>query len=164
MFGVVYLYGMEIMDAALAAVRGIGEMALAKWHCGVAATGAGEVKKNDVYLAAGVIAVAFMLWIAQRFAWQSQGEQVTVTQDGEIVGVYFLAEDNVLVFTDEAGGQNVLAIRDGKAYMSEADCPDKLCMGQKAISKKGESIICLPHRLVAEVTAGGEAEMDAVAR
>ncbi len=122
------------------------------------------MKKNDLYLAAAVAAAAFLVWMVQQAVFPSGGEQITVTQDGEIVGVYFLAEENTLTFSNGRGGQNILTVRDGKAYMSEADCPDRLCMRQKPISKKGESIICLPHRLAVEVTAGRDGEMDAVAR
>lgn len=43
-------------------------------------------------------------------------------------------------------------IRDGKADMKEADCPDKLCVHQKAISAENESIVCLPNRVVVTVT------------
>lgn len=43
-------------------------------------------------------------------------------------------------------------IRDGKADMKEADCPDKLCVHQKAISAENESIVCLPDRVVVTVT------------
>ncbi len=121
------------------------------------------MKKNDLYLAAGILAAAFFLLAVQRFVPASSGQQVTVTQDGEIAGSYLLAEDKELVFTDADGGRNVLVIRGGEAYMKEADCPDGLCMRQKAVSRKGESIICLPHRLVVEVTAGESAGTDAVA-
>ena len=122
------------------------------------------VKKNDFYLAAAVFAAAFVLWAVQRLFFASEGERITVTQNGKAVGSYSLREDDMLTFTDEAGGKNVLVIRDGKAYMQEADCPDGLCVRQRAISKKGESIICLPHKLAVEVTAGDEAETDAGAR
>lgn len=122
------------------------------------------MKKNDLYLAAAAAAAAFLIWTVQQAVFSSKGGQITVTQDGEIVGVYLLTEENTLTFSDGKGGQNVLTVQDGEAYMSEADCPDKLCMRQKPISEKGESIICLPHRLAVEVTAGRDGEMDAVAR
>ncbi len=32
--------------------------------------------------------------------------------------------------------------------MKEADCPDKVCVGMRRISKSGETIVCLPHKLV----------------
>ena len=38
--------------------------------------------------------------------------------------------------------------------MTEADCPDHLCMKQKKISKKGGTIVCLPNRVVLEIIDG----------
>ncbi len=122
------------------------------------------MKRNDVYLAAAVTAAAFLLWGILHVFLSSPGQRITVTQDGKVLGTYSLTVENTLTFTDEKGGMNRLVIHGGEAYMEEADCPDKLCMLQKAISGKGESIICLPHRLVVEVTAGEEPETDAVVR
>ena len=48
--------------------------------------------------------------------------------------------------------------------MVEADCPDKLCVHQKAISKNNETIICLPNKVVVQVTSGEESEFDSVAK
>ena len=53
-------------------------------------------------------------------------------------------------------------IEDGKADMVWADCPDKLCVNQKAISREGESIICLPNKVVISSVGGEEREVDAV--
>ena len=50
-------------------------------------------------------------------------------------------------------GTNVIEIKDGKVYVSEADCPDKLCVKQGPISKAGETIVCLPHKLVVRITS-----------
>ena len=35
--------------------------------------------------------------------------------------------------------------------MTEADCPDKICVNTGKISKIGETIVCLPHRVVVEI-------------
>lgn len=59
---------------------------------------------------------------------------------------------------------NVLTIRDGRADMTEADCPDKLCVHQKAISKNHEMIVCLPNKVVVEVTGSEENGFDSIAR
>jgi hypothetical protein len=37
-----------------------------------------------------------------------------------------------------------------------ADCPDKLCVSHREIFREGESIVCLPHRVVVTVTKGGK--------
>ena len=42
-------------------------------------------------------------------------------------------------------------IKNGKVSMIKADCPDKICVNHAAISKKGETIVCLPHKVVIEV-------------
>jgi len=55
-------------------------------------------------------------------------------------------------------------IRDGKADMKEADCPDKLCVHQKAISAENESIVCLPNRVVVTVTNSKKEGMDGFAQ
>lgn len=120
------------------------------------------MKKYDWLIAAAVIIIA-LLWLGiQNLVLNENGTEITVTSGGNVTAAYSLLEDNTITFTDEKGGRNVLVIREGRAVMSEADCPDKLCTRQKAISKKGGSIICLPHKLAIEVTKGEESGLDAV--
>ena len=57
----------------------------------------------------------------------------------------------------EGTGYNLVSITDGVVVMEAADCRDQICVQHKPISSKGESIICLPHRLVVEIV-GGENE------
>lgn len=91
------------------------------------------------------------------------GVTVVAERNGEVIGSYPLDHNQRLAFTDDKGKRNVLVIQEGKAYMEEADCPDKLCVKQKAIERNGESIICLPHKLVIRIAGGEEGEVDAVA-
>ena len=46
---------------------------------------------------------------------------------------------------------NLISVIDGTVIMETADCKDQICVHHKPISSKGESIICLPHRLVVEI-------------
>ena len=84
---------------------------------------------------------------------------VIVKVDGEEKGTYRLSEEQTIEIN---GGTNILQIKEGKADMTEADCPDKLCVHQKAISKDGESIICLPNQVVVEIESSESSEYDAV--
>ena len=59
-------------------------------------------------------------------------------------------------------GTNTLVIKNNRSKMKEADCPDQLCVNQKAISKNNESIICLPNKVVVEVESSENSEFDAV--
>ena len=46
--------------------------------------------------------------------------------------------------------------------MIEADCPDKLCVHQKAIERTNETIVCLPHKVVVEIQDAKEADFDSM--
>ena len=50
--------------------------------------------------------------------------------------------------------------------MTEADCPDQLCVHQKAVDAAGGTIVCLPNKVVIEALSGASFEdsgIDAVA-
>ena len=92
---------------------------------------------------AGVI---LLLFLYQHFAG-SKGSYILVTQNGEKIGEYSLLENQTFVVTDENHSYNTIVIENGQVWIDQADCPDKLCVKQGKISKNGQSIICLPHKL-----------------
>ena len=59
------------------------------------------------------------------------------------------------------GGYNLLVIEGGEAWLSEADCPNGLCVKTGKIRYAGQSIVCLPHKLAVRIL-GGAAALDAV--
>ena len=48
-------------------------------------------------------------------------------------------------------GECILIIKDGEAYMQEADCPNQICVHHSPVSNKGETIVCLPNRVIIEI-------------
>lgn len=116
---------------------------------------------KDIIFVIGVLAVSLLIWLAFRYINGSSGDSVAVVRNGQEEGRYSLLEDNVYIISGETG-YNLLVISGGEAFITDADCPDGLCMKQKPISRKGESIICLPHKLVIQVEAKEESDLDAV--
>nr|WP_278428711.1 MULTISPECIES: NusG domain II-containing protein [Caldanaerobacter] len=45
---------------------------------------------------------------------------------------------------------------------SLSECPDKICMKEGFIDKPGQSIICLPFRIVVEIQGVKNVEVDQV--
>lgn len=114
-------------------------------------------RKQDVILILFflLIAISGLIWLN---AGRRSGQTVRVTVNGTVVGEYLLDRDETVVI-EGVGGKNTLVIRDGQADMTEADCPDKVCVNHTPVSDVGESIICLPHKVVVEIIAGeGETE------
>lgn len=121
--------------------------------------------KNDIILVAVILVVAAAALLFFNFTKQ-EGSTVVVKIDGVQTESYPLSESRVVEIKSGKNGEftNTLVIENGKAYVSEADCPDKICCGYRAISYSGETIVCLPHKVVIEITANGSADgLDAVA-
>ena len=63
-------------------------------------------------------------------------------------------------FTLEDGsGSNTVVVEKGRICISEADCPDQVCVNRGWISDETVPIICLPHKLMIEIV-GGEGALD----
>jgi len=115
--------------------------------------------KNDIMLVAALLLLALAVWGVVKLT-EKPGAVAVVTVDGTEVGRYPLSED---ITESLAGGGNVLRIEAGEAYIEHADCPDLLCVKQGRIKSAGESIVCLPHKLVVTVYGGETPDIDAVA-
>lgn len=123
-----------------------------------------RLKKRDFLLIGGLLALALLLWICVRQVGNRAGAYVTVTVDGELYGTYSLDVEQEVPIRRDGVTTNVLVIAEGQADMIQADCPDKLCVHQRAISKSKESIICLPNKVVVTVEQAGSPEYDSMAR
>jgi hypothetical protein len=128
-----------------------------------------RVGKRDLILLAGILAAAVLIYVVFWYTHQEVGAQVVVTVDGETYGTYDLnpadGKAQTIEITKDKTVTNLLIIEDGKADMTQADCPDKLCVHQKAISATGETIVCLPNKVVVEIAGETEdAEFDTIAK
>lgn len=118
------------------------------------------MKKNDWILAGIIIAAALGFFLWHSMNGQKGAETVTVRVDDKVYGTYDLSETQVI----EINQTNTLTIEEGQARMTYADCPDQVCVHQKAVSKNRESIICLPNKVVVLIESGQENELDAVSQ
>ena len=128
------------------------------------AHGGGRKFRNDVIFIAGLLVVVILIGAAF-FLLRGEGDAVTVTVDKKPFGTYSLTEDRTVeIRTGEDGEElNLLIIKDGKAYVEAATCPDVICAAHKPISREGESIVCLPHKVVITVVSGDPNGPDVIA-
>ena len=99
-------------------------------------------------------------------AGRREGAYAQVRIDGKLYGNYSLAENQTVDLQGEDFVSR-LEIRDGAADMTEADCPDQICVKHRPVRFRGETIVCLPHRLVVEVISDQEESsggLDAVSK
>ena len=117
--------------------------------------------RNDIILGLAVIILAAGIWLATELL-KKDGSFAVVTVNGSETARYSLSEDAEIRLESENGGFNILVIKNGKADITEASCPDHVCVDQRAISKTGEAITCLPNKTVITVEGKDEADFDFV--
>lgn len=114
--------------------------------------------RNDFLLIAFVLVIC-AVGCLYLFVFRQRGDMVQLTVDGKLYGTYSLSEDRVEDIYTGQDSHNRLVIRDGKAMMETASCPDGICVAHNPIFRVGESIVCLPNRVV--ITVVNAADTDA---
>ena len=121
------------------------------------------LRRSDLFLLLAFLLFAILLGILM-WRLRAPGGQVVVRIDGAVTATFSLHADQTYEIQTPEGGRNLLVIEDGTARLEEANCPDHLCVRQGKIRYAGDSLICLPHLLVVEITGGqDELDLDAVA-
>ena len=115
---------------------------------------------GDLVLAGSILLAAGVLFLL--FRPGGQGAWAVVMIDGEETARYSLGEDRT-VRLGSGEGYNVLQISGGAAAVVEADCGDHTCVRTGAVSREGERIVCLPHKLIIHIEGGGAPGFDASA-
>lgn len=118
------------------------------------------IKKRDIILALVLILLGIVCYGVIRLG-QKKGSQVIIYEDQKEIGRYDLNTDTTKEI-QTAKGINILEIKNGMANVTDADCPDQVCIHMGKISKTGENIVCLPHKLVIQVEGddGQKSEYD----
>ncbi len=119
------------------------------------------IKKADVILALALIVIGLIMSWFFSFG-QTDGSELVITRAGEVFGTYSLTENRTIEVKKDSH-INKITIKDGKVSMSFSDCRGQDCVQQHAIFQTGETIVCLPNKLVLEIR-GGESAYDSVAR
>lgn len=118
------------------------------------------MKRNDWILIGFICILAIGCFVGSFFIEKQEAGQVVVKVSGTLEGTYSLKKEQKIAIDDT----NVFEIKGGEVKMISATCPDQHCVHQKAISKNGESIICLPNKVVVEIQGDEQSEFDAIAR
>jgi len=117
-----------------------------------------------IFIAIAVVAIAVHFCITRSV---TQTLIARVHQDGNLIYTFDLANvapPFTFGITSQCGGENILLIEPNQISVTAASCPDLLCVRQGTITNRGLPIVCLPHRLVIEITGAAEHEIDILIR
>lgn len=109
-------------------------------------------RKIDLIIIAVIIFMAAVSFIVIHIFYKDTGKTVQIFVKNRLVKELPLDKD--ITYNIEDGDYfNTLTIKDSRVYMTDANCPDKLCVKQKEIKENGENIICLPHKVIVKVVS-----------
>ena len=118
-----------------------------------------KIRKSDIILIVGCVMLAAIALFAM-YAGRENGAKACVYVDGELTAEYPLNRNTTVTLTAENGSFNVLTIADGRADMTDAGCPDGLCVNMHSIAYAGETITCLPNKTVIKIEGGAPEGVD----
>ncbi|MCT4563959.1 MAG: NusG domain II-containing protein [Maledivibacter sp.] len=122
------------------------------------------MKRLDVIIIAVIIVISIAsLGVLKIFNDKSYEEKyVHIYVDGELIKTIPLdaASDGEEFTVKTELGINIIKIENGMVGIVDADCPDKICVKDGPISKPGEILVCLPHKVVVEIKGHSKGEVD----
>jgi hypothetical protein len=120
-----------------------------------------KFKKMDILLIVVLLVVTIAAFLIIQFAVKKDGAVAIIKVDGVKQYELPLDQDTTVEVDGYQHGKNIVVIKNKGVTMTEADCPDKICVNTGTIHKTGETIVCLPHRVVVEIK-GTKESLDSV--
>ena len=107
--------------------------------------------KKEILLIVIILSVSGALLLVNQVLFAKPAGKVEISVDGNVIQTLDLNQDTDLVVEGYNGGTNRIVIKNGKVHISEATCPDKICVHQGWVEHTGENIVCLPNHLIARI-------------
>ena len=110
-------------------------------------------RKNDliIILTVALAAAAFIVFLRAG----DEPLRADISVDGKTVESIDLSKVTDRIEIQPRGAEKVLIVAEnGKIRFEHSDCPDKLCVKQGELYRKGDTAVCLPEKTVISVTGG----------
>ena len=134
------------------------KVSMRKESVGVTENKESKKAKNDIIFIGALVLILAIVVVAT-LVFRKEGSSVEVTVNGKLYGKYSLAVDRTIEIRSGENGENynILVIENGKAYVSDANCPGLdnyvfKCTNQRPIQHVGRSIACNEHGVVVSIS------------
>lgn len=88
-----------------------------------------------------------------------EGAYAVITCNGETVGSISLTSDGDYTYAALPG--MVFTVSEGSVAVTESGCAGRICVRSGKISRKGETLICVPNRAAVSI-GGGDGDVDVI--
>ena len=102
----------------------------------------------DALVVAAVVALGILVSVFVYGPGTSQPLTCVVTVDGQVADRAPLADFEGIHTYTGSGHTLTLSVDDGQVQILDSDCPGQDCVHSGPITRAGQSIVCLPARIV----------------
>lgn len=102
------------------------------------------MKKGD-FIAIGIVSACAVLSILLLTLFSAPSVTVKISQNNKVVYEGKISKDKQIKLEN-----NTIVIKNGEVFMKDANCKNQICVMHKKIKRSGESILCLPNRVIVE--------------
>lgn len=112
------------------------------------------MKRNDLIILSIILVLAllcggiFKLTNNKNF----DNKYIVITVDGkEFKRILHSDSLNDEILVETTYGHNDILIENGKVSIAESDCTNQVCVQSGSIDKVGQTLVCLPNKLIIEI-------------
>lgn len=125
------------------------------------------MKRYDRYIIIALVLLIIASYTASKIYHHAQSSDdlvAVIYKDGEVYQRVNLsrATDHEIKVIDVNGSYNTIEVNDGRIQVSDANCPNRICVNSGWLSKSGQISVCAPHR-VRVVIEGNPGAVDTTA-
>lgn len=115
------------------------------------------LKKLDIVIIISMVIISFIPYFifSKMLKKEYSSTYANIKLDGKIYDNIplssFKGEKEIRIDSEDGSDYNIIKIKDNQINIEDASCKDSLCIKQGSISKVGQTIVCLPHKLIIEI-------------
>lgn len=109
-----------------------------------------KIRLFEILIICIIVILSVFLFLLYRI-FSHDGKTAVITVDSEVINTINLEAEKNLTFKLYGHEDVIIELKDGQIRVLSSDCPDKICVNRGFISQVGESIICLPNKLIIEI-------------
>jgi hypothetical protein len=116
----------------------------------------------DVVLVALILLFSAGVILHTKLGFKGQSSKVkeaSVYHEGKLLKDVKLDKDEAFHLLK---GKMLIQIKEGRIRVKESDCPRQICVNTGWIQYPGESVVCVPYKVLIEVKSAGAPVVDAV--
>jgi hypothetical protein len=122
-----------------------------------------KLKKGDLIIVFILIAAIISWFGINKLSESKSDRKVVIETNGDLyetIPIKAGMEKQKVHIEFENGNHIDIVIDENGAYVEDVICPDKVCQKTGLVSRDGQSIVCLPNKVVVYIEGKTETQID----